>query len=201
MGARRGNIISINRLLSLPSLSSPENHRRLLATTNFAIVPVPRLQPKFSEKYMPVLLPLHAALLGESIINAPWNEAAVKVAVDVVRILTTNNAIRAVTINAIYRGHCTPLHMATSFDRILLLLAVLELGADLEAFRPDGHGLILALFASVLHLTPNKIGSWRYLQVDASTDMLSVLQTVLHKYHPLVKTRPWTHKMQSVARP
>lgn len=187
MGARRGNIAGINALLSLPSLSSPENYYWLLATTNFAIVPVPRLRPKFPEDCMPVLLPLHAALLGEFIGNAPWEEAAVKAAVDVVRILTANDAIRAATINATYRGHCTPLHMATSFDRIPLLLAVLELGADMEAPRLDGHGLILALFASVSHLTRDKLDRWWCVQVDESTDMLSVLQTLLHKYRPLEK--------------
>ncbi|KAL1901326.1 hypothetical protein Sste5346_001731 [Sporothrix stenoceras] len=91
------------------------------------------------------------------------------------------------TINAPYRHHHTPLHMATDFDRIPMLLALIELGADLDVPRHDGRGLVLALFSSVPRLSPipyNDVTAWA-VAVDESTDMTTVLTTLLQRYRPL----------------
>ncbi|KAL1889088.1 hypothetical protein Sste5346_009153 [Sporothrix stenoceras] len=121
VGARYGNIKGVETLLSL--FPDAEDHIRLLATTDATIVPEPRPAQQSPEDEMPVLFPLHAALLGKQKFRAPWGADDV---------LTTNETIRAATINAAYRQHYTPLHMVTSFDRIPLLLEVVKLGADLD---------------------------------------------------------------------
>ncbi|CAK7207485.1 hypothetical protein SEUCBS139899_010295 [Sporothrix eucalyptigena] len=182
IGSKCGNVMGVKTLLSL----FPDDHFRLLATTDAVIVPEPRQTPQFPEDDMPVILPLHAALLGETNDGRPWAAEAVAPAVDVVRVLTANETIRAATINATYRHHCTPLHLATSFDRIPLLLTMMELGADPRFPRHDGHGLILALFSSVSRLSrafTHINFSWA-MEIDKSTDMLAVLQTLLRSYSP-----------------
>lgn len=147
---------------------------------------------------MPVLLPLHAALLGMSLLPAQWDGNNVAAAIDTVRVLTTNAAIRKATINAAYRGKHTPFHMATSFDRIPLMLELIKLGADAGMPRADGHGIVLALFASVSRLARNFGRSCGFLgrglsglvdvssvaRIDGATDMAAVLKALLDRYRP-----------------
>ncbi|KAL1912663.1 hypothetical protein Sste5344_001253 [Sporothrix stenoceras] len=129
---------------------------------------------------VPVILPLHAVLLGPFIrysyfLPPDKDETAAAV------------GLYTATINAPYRHHHTPLHMATDFDRIPMLLALIELGADLDVPRHDGRGLVLALFSSVPRLSPipyNDVTAWA-VAVDESTDMTTVLTTLLQRYRPL----------------
>ncbi|CAK7235122.1 hypothetical protein SBRCBS47491_009183 [Sporothrix bragantina] len=126
VGARYGNIKGVETLLSL--FPDVEDHIRLLATTDATIVPEPRPAQQSPEDEMPVILPLHAALLGKQKFPAPWSADDVIAAVNTIRVLTANQTIRTATINAAYHQHYTSLHMVTSFDRIPLLLEVVKLG-------------------------------------------------------------------------
>ena len=148
-GAKYHNVVGVKALLDL----FPDDHDHLLATTDAILVPQPRAPLRDPEDGVPVLLPLHAALMGAYNSSIPWTTDNAKAAVDMVRLITADKAFCAATINVLYRRHYTPLHMATGFDRMPLLLALVELGADIEVPRRDGHGLILALFLSVSRIS------------------------------------------------
>lgn len=186
IGAMNRNAVGVKTLLRL----FPNDHFRLLATTDATLVPEPWPAPRDpDDDGVPVMLPLHAALLGHFIPFTSTRSSqrdGTAAAVEVVRLITADEAIRAATINTPYRRHYTPLHMATSFDRIPMLLTLIELGADLNVPRHDGHGLVLALFSSVSRLSPKPWSdstAWA-VAVDASTDMVAVLTTLLQRYHP-----------------
>ncbi|KAL1895849.1 hypothetical protein Sste5346_004946 [Sporothrix stenoceras] len=195
-GARFGNAQSVAFLLSL--LSEDDQSRLLTATDDsFVTVPEPRPAAWYTGD-MPVLLPLHAALLGKSPLPAQWDSNNVAAAIDTVRVFTTNAAIRKATINAAYRGKHTPFHMATSFDRIPLMLELIKLGADAGMPRADGHGIVLALFASASRLARNFGRGCGFLgrglsglvdvssvaRIDGATDMAAVLKALLDRYRP-----------------
>ncbi|CAK7201844.1 hypothetical protein SEUCBS139899_004559 [Sporothrix eucalyptigena] len=147
-GAKHHNVDGVKALLAL----FPDDHNRLLATTDAVLVPQPLTPLRDPDDEVPVLLPLHAAAMGPSRASLPWalNDCKdyCKAAVDMVRLLTADAAICAATINARYRRYYTPLHLATGFHRMPLMLALVERGADIEALpRQNGPGLILSLFS------------------------------------------------------
>ncbi|KIH92208.1 hypothetical protein SPBR_09121 [Sporothrix brasiliensis 5110] len=167
-GAMYHDIDGVKALLNL----FPTDHERLLAMTDAVLVPQPPAPLRDPDDEVPVLLPLHAAVI----------------AVDMVRLLTADKDICAATINARYRRHYTALHMATSFDRIPLMVALVELGADIEVLPGrNGPGIILALFSSVSRVNncsyTHEASQLAYT-VDVSTDILAVLTRLLQRYNP-----------------
>ncbi|KAL1891092.1 hypothetical protein Sste5346_007918 [Sporothrix stenoceras] len=207
IGALYRNPVGIKTLLDL----FPNDHGRLLASTDATITPSPWPEPPTPEaeddNAVPVILPLHAALLG---FYAPIvgymqpREDNTAAALDVVRLLTADETIRAATINALYRQRYTPVHMATGFDRIPMLQAVLEeLGGDATIPRHDGQGLILALFSSVSRLSP-KINSLKSIEwavaVDAATDMHALLTMLLNRCRPRGEGTEGTDDEEAAAR-
>ncbi|ERS97280.1 hypothetical protein HMPREF1624_06611 [Sporothrix schenckii ATCC 58251] len=185
IGALYRNPVGIKTLLEL----LPNDHGRLLASTDATIVPSPWPEPPTPEDAVPVILPLHAALLGpytHLFGYMPGSEDNSAAALDVVGLLTADETIRAATINARYRQRHTPVHIATAFDTIPMLQTVLELGGDAAIPRHDGQGLILALFSSVSRLSPkNSLESIEWaVAVDAATDMQALLTVLLDRCCP-----------------
>lgn len=185
VGAMHRNVVGVKALLDL----FPNDHFRLLATTDVTAVPEPRPPLRDPDDEVPVILPLHAALFGQFIRFMPPKRDETIAAVEVVQLITADEAIRTATINTPYRKHYTPLHLATGFDRIPMLMALVALGADLNVPRHDGQGLILALFSSVSRLSPKQWsgGTEWAVAVDASTDMTAVITTLLERYRPRVQ--------------
>ncbi|CAK7222512.1 hypothetical protein SCUCBS95973_004866 [Sporothrix curviconia] len=143
-----------------------------------------------------VLLPLHAAAMGTVRPPAPTLDSITdewKTAVDMVRLLTADNTICAATINARYRGHYTPLHLATGFHQMPLMLALIERGADIEALpRHNGPGLILSMFSSVSRNSycshvRYEASPWFAAEMDASFDVMGMLKQLLARYRPTGK--------------
>ncbi|CAK7214649.1 hypothetical protein SBRCBS47491_002217 [Sporothrix bragantina] len=183
IGALCRNPVGIKTLLEL----FPSDHGRLLASTDATIVPSPWPEPPTPEDAVPVILP-------------PEDNTAA--ALDVVRLLTADETIRAATINALYRQRHTPVHIATGFDRIPMLQAVLELGGDATIPRHDGQGLILALFSSVSCLSPkNSLKSIEWaVAVDAATDMHALLTMLLDRCCPRGEGTEGTDDDEAAAR-
>ncbi|EPE03058.1 ankyrin repeat-containing protein [Ophiostoma piceae UAMH 11346] len=181
IGAQHHNVVGVAALLHM----FPDDHGRLLTSTDVILVPQRRALLRDPEDEVPVMLPLHAALTGAYSMDYIWTTDQAKSAVNMVRLFTADKAICAATINTPYR-HYTPLHITTGFDRMTLLLALIELGADSEVPRPDGHGLILALFSSIARISHKYLHfstSWA-VDVDASTDMMAVFTKLLKRYSP-----------------
>ncbi|ERT00774.1 hypothetical protein HMPREF1624_02007 [Sporothrix schenckii ATCC 58251] len=182
-GAMHHDIDGVKALLNL----FPADHERLLATTDAVLVPQPPAPLRDPDDEVPVLLPLHAAVIGSWRGVYVWTPDSCKAAVDMVRLLTADKDICAATINARYRRHYTALHMATSFDRMPLMVALVELGADIEVLPGrNGPGIILALFSSVSRVNncsyTHEASQLAYT-VDASTDILAVLTRLLQRYN------------------
>ncbi|CAK7213531.1 hypothetical protein SEUCBS140593_001886 [Sporothrix eucalyptigena] len=195
------NPVGIKTLLEL----FPNDHGRLLASTDATIVPSPWPEPPTPEDAVPVILPLHAAFLGfyaRIVSYMPPSEDNTAAALDVVRLLTADETIRAATINALYCQRHTPVHIATGFDRIPMLQAVLELGSDATIPRHDGQGLILALFSSVSRLSPkNSLESIEWaVAVDAATDMHALLNMLLDRCCPRGEGTEGTDDDEAAAR-
>ncbi|CAK7207057.1 hypothetical protein SEUCBS139899_009865 [Sporothrix eucalyptigena] len=199
-GAKSHNIDGVKALLAL----FPDDHARLLATIDVALlpqVPQPPTPLRVPDDDVPdnevaVLLPLHAAAMGTVRPPKPTLDSITdecKTAVDMVRLLTADNAFCAATINARYRGHYTPLHLATGFHKMPLMLALIERGADIEALPPhNGPGLILSMFSSVSRNSccshvRYEASPWFAAEMDASFDVMAMLKQLLARYKPTGK--------------
>ena len=117
---------------ALLDLFPEADHYDLLAATSKVLVPA---HPEAERAGAAPLLQLQAALLGAFCGSKAWKDPAkTSNAIQAVQLLTASPEIRAATINALYRNvygnDYTPLHLVTSFDRMPLMLVLIELGAD-----------------------------------------------------------------------
>lgn len=208
-GAKSHNIEGVKALLAL----FPDDHARLLApeATRDDVPDNDVPDNDVPDNEVAVLLPLHAAAMGTVRPAHPTLESIThecEAAVDMVRLLTADKAICAATINARYRGHYgnygqyghyTPLHLATGFHKMPLMLALIERGADIEALPrynghngPNGPGLILSMFSSVSrnsccsHVRYDA-SPWFAAKMDASFNVMAMLTQLLARYKPTGK--------------
>ncbi|KIH92209.1 hypothetical protein SPBR_02604 [Sporothrix brasiliensis 5110] len=200
VGAKSHNVDGVKALLAL----FPDDHTRLLTTMDVVLLPqvpqppTPLRDPDddVPDNEVAVLLPLHAAAMGTVRLEEPTLDSITdecKTAVDMVRLFTADKAICAATINARYRGHYTPLHLATGFHQMPLMLALIERGADIEALpRHNGPGLILSIFSSVSRNSHcshvrYEASPWFAAEMDASFDVMGMLKQLLARYRPTGK--------------
>ncbi|KAK3943073.1 ankyrin repeat-containing domain protein [Diplogelasinospora grovesii] len=90
-------------------------------------------------------LPLHAALL-KTHDRRGWKSPRVA---ETIALLLADDKVREATINAKDADGCTPLHLAANINRVSLIPALLDRGADLSICDAKGRTPLHTLYASV----------------------------------------------------